>query len=154
MKTSYGKVSDQNLRLWIEFSRLNLVITREIFRDFPQFDLSPSQFAVIEALYHKGDLSVGEVTRVILMTSGNLTVVVKNLEKCGLIEIRKGADRRKKILSITPRGREMVEQVFPLHLKRLDHLLNTYTDEEKSSLITLLRQGRKQMEQLPKENNQ
>ena len=53
MKTSYGKVSDQNLRLWIEFSRLNLVITREIFRDFPQFDLSPSQFAVIEALYHK-----------------------------------------------------------------------------------------------------
>lgn len=153
MKTSYGEQSDKNLRLWIEFSRLNLTIVREVFRDFQQFDLSPSQFAVIEALYHKGDLSVGEVNKVILMTSGNLTVVVKNLEKQGLITIKAGVDRRRKILSLTLKGKEMMEKVFPMHLKRLDYLLNTYTDEEKSQLITLLRQGRKTMEELPKETN-
>lgn len=152
MKISYGKSSDQNLRLWIEFSRLNQMIVRDVFKDFQIYDLSPSQFAVIEALYHKGDLTVGEVTRVILMTSGNLTVVIKNLAKRELITIRAGEDRRQKILSITTKGREILEQVFPLHLKRLDNLLNTYTNEEKDLLIKLLRYGRKSNE-LPKETN-
>lgn len=153
MAISYGPTSDKNLRLWIEFSRLNLAIVREVFRDFGQYDLSPSQFAVIEALYHKGDLTIGDVKRVILMTPGNLTVVVRNLEKRGLIAICRGQDRRQKILSITSRGRELVETVFPLHLKRLDDLLNTYSDEEKDLLINLLRHGRKSNE-LPKETNQ
>lgn len=153
MAISYGATSDKNLRLWIEFSRLNLAIVREVFRDFGQYDLSPSQFAVIEALYHKGDLTIGDVKRVILMTPGNLTVVVRNLEKRGLIAICRGQDRRQKILSITSRGRELVETVFPLHLKRLDELLNTYSDEEKDLLINLLRHGRKSNE-LPKETNQ
>lgn len=150
MTKSYGS-SDKNLRLWIEFSRLNQVITREIFKDFGEFDLSPSQFAVIEALYHKGDLTVGQITKAILMTAGNLTVVIKNLEKRGLISVCPGTDRRVKILSITPHGRDILEQVFPLHLKRLDHLLNTYDEVQKDELITTLRSGRKQMEQLPKE---
>lgn len=152
MKKSYG-ASDQNLRLWIEFSRLNLVITREVFRDFSEFDLSPSQFAVIEALYHKGELSIGEVRRVILMTSGNLTVVTKNLEKRGLIQIRPGQDRRQKLLSITDTGKAVLEQVFPRHVARLDGLLDSYTETEKTQLIQLLHQGRKQMQALLKEND-
>lgn len=153
MKPSYGE-SDKNLRLWIEFSRLNQVIVREIFQDFAQFDLSPSQFAVIEALYHKGDLCVGEVKRLILLTPGNLTVVIRNLEKLELIQVCQGEDKRQKILSLTKKGKEILEQVFPLHVKRLNRLLNTYTDEQKDLLIETLRSGRKQMEQLPKENKQ
>lgn len=153
MSISYGE-SDKNLRLWIEFSRLNQVITREIFKDFAKFDLSPSQFAVIEALYHKGPLTVGEVKQIILLTPGNLTVVIRNLEKQELITVCPGKDRRQKILSLTPEGESQLEQVFPLHVKRLDQLLNTYTDQQKDLLITTLRQGRKQMEQLPKETHQ
>lgn len=152
MSISYGE-SDKNLRLWIEFSRLNQVIVREIFKDFHQFNLSPSQFAVIEALYHKGDLTVGQINRAILMTAGNMTVVVRNLEKKGLITVCPGKDRRQKILSITSQGKEILEQVFPLHLTRLNRLLDTYDDEKKDWLINTIRQGRKQMEQLPKENN-
>ena len=150
MKISYGE-SDRNLRLFIEMSRLMQVLEREIFRDFHRFDLSPSQFAVLEALYHKGDLTVGEVHRAILMTAGNLTVVIRNLEKRGLIEVHPGQDRRHKILSITLAGRDVLEQVFPLHLRRLDRFLNTFPDDQKDHLITTLRYGRKAMEALPEE---
>ncbi len=87
------------------------------------------------------------------MTAGNMTVVVRNLEKRGLITVCPGKDRRQKILSITSQGKEILEQVFPLHLTRLNRLLDTYDDEKKDWLINTIRQGRKQMEQLPKENN-
>lgn len=137
MNKSYGE-SDINLKLWIELSRLNLVIGRNIFTPIKTFDLSPVQFAVLEALYHKGQLSVGQIKDSILTTSGNLTVVINNLEKRNLISSCPGEDRRVKLIDITEEGARIIEGVFPSHVELLDEILNFYEEDEKIELITLL----------------
>lgn len=141
MKISYGK-SDENLKLWIELSRLNLMISRHIFVPLRDQGLTPSQFAVLEALYHKGELSVGEIKKSILTTSGNLTVVISNLEKRGLVIYESGEDRRFKIVRITKEGSELLGRVFPLHLELIDELLDLFSEREKETLTELLRKGR------------
>lgn len=150
MKENYGK-SERNLRLWIDLSRIYLHLSRKILPVFQSHQLSPGQFAVLEALYHKGDLCVGEVKRVILTTGGNLTVVIQNLEKRKLIRICEGEDRRMKILSLTEEGSRLLEEVFPKHVEVLDKLLNVYTAQEKEILIQMLYQGRALMRQQEEE---
>lgn len=142
MRRSYGK-SDVNLKLWIELSRLNLVIGRNISTPFKAFDLTSAQFAVLEALYHKGQLTVGQIKNSILTTSGNLTVVINNLEKRGLVSSCPGKDRRVKLIDITEEGTRLIEGVFPQHVELLDQILNFYKEDEKMELIALLSKLRK-----------
>ena len=67
--------------------------------------LTLSQFAVLEALYHVGPQCLGDLARRILTSSGNLTLVIDNLRKRGLVvspprgrasrfRCRRGAGRR------------------------------------------------------------
>ncbi|MGN0708814.1 MAG: MarR family winged helix-turn-helix transcriptional regulator, partial [Anaerovoracaceae bacterium] len=75
------------------------------------YDLTLSQFGVLEALYHIGDLTVGEVKKKILSSDGTIPVVVKNLEKQGLICRRQDpADKRKSILSLTDQGKNVISK--------------------------------------------
>ncbi len=139
-KQSYGEESDRNLRLWIRLSRGYLNINRELSAVVADYDLSLSQFAVLEALYHKGALCVGEIVEKILTTGGNITVVIKNLEKKGLVvSDRSAADKRVKLIQLTPEGRKLVAKAFEAHLICLNGLLEQVTPQEKDQLITLIR---------------
>jgi MarR family 2-MHQ and catechol resistance regulon transcriptional repressor len=102
--------------------------------------LSPSQFGVLEALYHIGPLCLGELARKLLKTSGNLTMVVGNLEKRGLARRRRqAADRRYYLVSITEKGRRLIAQAFPQHLERIVDAMSALTDAEQDSLAALAR---------------
>lgn len=62
-----------------------------------EYNLTLGQFAVLEALYHKGDLTVGQVQRAILSSSGTVPVIVGNLEKRGYLARQTDeADRRRR----------------------------------------------------------
>lgn len=101
--------------------------------------LTLPQFGVLEALDHLGDLSVGEVKEKILSSDGTIPVVVKNLEKEGLIEEKKDPkDKRRKILSLTGKGREKIESVYPKNEAMIEEEMGAWTKEEKRALIGLL----------------
>src|ERR1044071_2925203 len=75
-------------------------------------DLTLTQFAVLGALYHLGPLNLGDLARRILTSSGNLTLVVDNLEKRGLAKRRQqGNDKRFILASITPAGRRLIAKI-------------------------------------------
>lgn len=140
MNKSYGKESDLNLRLWILSNRFNINIHRQLLTVFKKHGLSASQFAVLEVLYHKGDLTVGEIIEKILITGGNITVVIKNLEQKELLTIKQDLnDGRKKLISITKEGEKLLEQAFKEHLELLNSLLEGYSREEKEQLILLIK---------------
>ena len=101
--------------------------------------LTASQFAVLEALQHKGDLTVGEVKEAILSSTGTIPVVVKNLEKLGYIYRKTdSADKRRSILSLTDAGRELVEEVFPKNIEMIQQEMSVWNEEEKKQLARLL----------------
>jgi MarR family 2-MHQ and catechol resistance regulon transcriptional repressor len=102
--------------------------------------LTPSQFGVLEALYHIGPLCLGELARKLLKTSGNLTMVVGNLQKRGLVtRTRQATDKRFYLVSITEQGRRLIAQVFPQHLERLVGAMSGLAPAEQESLAALAR---------------
>lgn len=77
-------------------------------------EITLTQFGVLEALYHRGPLSAGELAEKILKSAGNLTLVLANLERDGLVSReRDQADARRWIISLTSAGRERISCLFP-----------------------------------------
>lgn len=105
-----------------------------------QYGLSLGQFAVLEALYHKGDMTVGQVQEKILSTSGTIPVIIKNLEKSGYVTHRADeCDKRKCILHITDKGAYLIKQVFPENKEMIINSFNNLSDNEKDELLRLLK---------------
>ena len=107
--------------------------------------LTLSQFAVLEALYHLGPMSLNEVARKILTTGGNLTMVAGNLEKQGLVNRRcSEKDARVYILSLSPKGKKLIGEIFPAHAASITDAVEALTAKEQKKLGELCRKLEKQ----------
>ena len=83
-------------------------------------DLTFSQFAVLEALYHLGPMTAGEVGQKILKSGGNMTLVIDNLERDGLVRRERDANDRRVIhVHLTDVGSSKLESVLPGHVAAL-----------------------------------
>ena len=101
-------------------------------------DLTDSQFAVLEVLYHAGPLCLTVIAHKILKTGGNLTLVVKNLEKRGLVQRKQSAeDRRYFSLHLTAKGKRLISEIFPKHAARITEVLEALTPDEQDKLARL-----------------
>jgi len=144
LPVSLGKHEDIVLRAHIELSRAFLKIRAKETAWLAEQGLTLTQFAILEALYHLGDLSVGEITKVILSTPGNMTVVIKNLHTKGLIEVFSSPkDKRIKMLRITSEGRAIIEAIFPDHV---EHLVSLYDQALSENEIQMLSQLLRKLE--------
>ena len=102
--------------------------------------LTESQFGVLEALWHLGPLSQAVLARKILRSSGNLTLVVDNLEKRALVaRSRESRDRRFVTVSLTPEGKELIRSLFPPHVQRIVAEFEHLTADERIELARLCR---------------
>jgi MarR family 2-MHQ and catechol resistance regulon transcriptional repressor len=98
-------------------------------------DLTFSQFAVLEALYHLGPLTAGEVSQKILKSGSNLTTVIDNLERAGLVRRERDVDDRRVIhVHLTEAGRGKLEAVFPGHVAALVEELGVLSAREQETL--------------------
>ena len=88
-KKSYGKENDLNLKSLVVLSRSFQSVHKREIKTIREGGLTVAQFGVLEILYHKGDLRICDIIEGTLSTGGNMTVVIDNLEKEGLIVDRK-----------------------------------------------------------------
>ena len=124
----------------VVFTRAEHIIHKKEFETIKRSGLTPSQFGVLEALYNKGDLRIYELIEKILTTSGNITVVIKNLEKEGLVKRNPDPnDTRSCIISLTEVGKQVIESILPEHIENIRHIFDTLTDEEKMTLKMILK---------------
>lgn len=137
------KLIDDNyldLSTLVVFTRTEHHIHRREYKWIKENDLTTNQFGVLEALYVKGDLKIGQIIESVLSTSGNMTVVVKNLEKLGLVRrVQDPNDKRSTIISLTSAGRSKIEAILPQHYKNITEIFSVLTDEEKKVLKTILK---------------
>ena len=128
------------LKVFIGMSRTLNKINRATGKLYTKYGLTSGQFAVLEALYHKGDLSIGQVQEKILSTSGTIPVIVKNLEKEGLLEKRNDdLDKRKYILHITDKGNKLMDKVYPENEGIIVSMMGIWEEEEQKSLVSLMK---------------
>ena len=110
-------------------------------KSISQLEMCGSDFAVLEALLHKGPLPINEIGKKVLLTSGSITVAVDRLETKGLVERRAhGSDRRARIVHLTKEGRKLITRVYADHAADMEHLTSTsLTRAERVTLIRLLK---------------
>lgn len=101
--------------------------------------LTMTQFGALEALYHLGPLSQAEIGRKILRSAGNMTLVLDNLEREGLIErCPEPGDRRARRVSLTPAGRARVAAILPAHRADIARAMAALSARELKALCDLL----------------
>lgn len=139
-KISYGELSDLNLKSLIALTRTAQSVHKREHRTIKEGGLTVSQFAVLEILYHKGDLRICEILEKALATGGNMTVVIDNLVRENLVRrCIDPKDRRVNLISITEKGRKLISNIFPKHLENIDEIFSVLNIEEKNQLIGLLK---------------
>ncbi len=106
-----------------------------------ELEMCGSDFAVLEAVLHKGPLPVNEIGKKVLLTSGSITVAVDRLETKGLVERRaSGTDRRARIVHLTKEGRKLATRAYAAHAADMERLVSgSLTVAERKTLIDLLK---------------
>ncbi|MGL5414243.1 MAG: MarR family winged helix-turn-helix transcriptional regulator [Clostridium sp.] len=138
MENKFDTNNNLNLKALIALTRAEQKVHQKEYVTIKESGLTVSQFGVLEVLYHKGDLKICDIIEKILGTSGNITVVIKNLEKDGLVEkCVDEEDRRAVFISITEKGRKIIEDMFPKHVENINNIFSVLTDEEKKMLIKI-----------------
>ncbi|MBS0632379.1 MAG: MarR family transcriptional regulator [Verrucomicrobia bacterium] len=99
-----------------------------------------TQFAALEALLHRGPLFQSELAGKLLKSTGNLTLVVDNLERDGLVvRERDETDRRFIRVALTAKGRKFISALFPQVAASLTHEFSALTLAEQATLAELCR---------------
>ncbi len=130
----------QALNAYIKLTRAANSLLDRANRHLGGFGLTPSQFGVLEALYHLGRLPQVEISRKLLLSTANMTTVLQNLEKDGLVcRERDPEDQRYVQVSITDAGRTLIERVLPAHVAGIAAEMGILTDEEQQTLAYLCR---------------
>lgn len=104
-------------------------------------EMCGSDFAVLEALLHKGPLPVNEIGKKVLLTSGSITVAVDRLEERELVERRAhGTDRRARIVHLTREGKKLITRAYAQHAADMERLASaSLTVTERATLIRLVK---------------
>lgn len=127
----------------------SMVVMRKAFRtidakvseSFREFGLTPTQFGVLDVLFAKGGaMKIGELIDSMLATSGNMTVVIKNMEKNGWVtRMTCPTDKRAYLVTLTEAGRDLIQKALPAHIVAVEETFSVLTEEEQEQLIELLK---------------
>ncbi len=139
-KYNYGEESNLNLKLVIAIHRSLQTDERNLSSRLAQYGLTLPQFGVLESLYHRGPMNINSVIEKTLSTSGNMTVIIRNLVKAGYItKSRDPEDGRAYIIEISNTGYDIIHELFPKHVEDLRKELSKLDLDEKELLLQLLK---------------
>jgi MarR family 2-MHQ and catechol resistance regulon transcriptional repressor len=142
MPTHYSGTRTEVLTLdaFIKLTRCTNALQARLSERATIGDLTYSQFAVMEALYHLGSMTHGEISRKVLKSVSNITTVIDNLERDRLVHRERDTrDRRVIHVHLTQMGREKLETVFPGHVAALVDEFSVLTQSEQEKLAELCR---------------
>lgn len=136
------------LGTYIKLLRAAESLAGRVHRHLNREHLSVTQFGALEALYHLGPLVQRELATKLLKSARNVTMVVDNLEKRGLVRReRDSADRRYSHVHMTEEGRRLFVKVFPRHVAGILKEMQALSEEELEELGRLCRKlGKKTAE--------
>jgi MarR family 2-MHQ and catechol resistance regulon transcriptional repressor len=128
------------LSTYLKLTRASETLWNRLAPGLQGHELTPSQFGVLEALYHLGPMHQCELGERILKSSGNMTLVIDNLEKRGLVRRERSLEDRRFIqVHLTEDGERLTRRVFPMHADAITRQLAVLTQEEQRALGNLCR---------------
>ena len=127
-----------SLDSFIKLMRAAESVAARVHQQLPAHNLTISQFGVLEALYHLGPMCQRQLAQKILKSSGNMTMVIDNLEKRNLVvRIRDVQDRRSFRIQLTPEGERLITAIFPDQAQKIAEAFAVLDQSEKRELARL-----------------
>ena len=127
-------------RLAIVLARCYRAVSQIGERSIQETGLCLTDFAALEALLHKGPLTITEIQDKVLLASGSMTAAVDRLEKKGFVVRKSSAhDRRARLVELTPEGRRNAATAFARHASRLEQAMAVLDPAERRQLHALLK---------------
>jgi MarR family 2-MHQ and catechol resistance regulon transcriptional repressor len=131
---------ERALKLWVVIARATAAISSRLQEQVGARGLTLTEFGILEVLYHKGPLLLGEVQRLILVSSGGVTYLVDRLEQKGYVERKScSEDRRARYAALTDAGEKLIDEVFPEHAAGIESLMSELRVEEQETVYRLVR---------------
>ena len=132
------RAENRALSTYVKLMRAAESVTARVHKHLASAGLTLSQFAVLEALFHLGPLYQREIGQKLLKSSGNITMVIDNLEKRGYAKReRKKEDRRFMLVRLTAEGSELISKVFPPHAAVIAREMSVLSEKEQEMLAQL-----------------
>lgn len=129
------------LRIWLRLLTSSQLIEKQVRGRFrTEFDTTLPRFDVMAALARVPDgQSMGDISRWLLVSSGNITGIIARLEEDGLVtRVRSEDDRRAHLVRLSRQGREEFEEMSQAHEKWIRNMLSGMTRKEMATLDELL----------------
>jgi MarR family 2-MHQ and catechol resistance regulon transcriptional repressor len=146
--TKYNGTPEEKraLNTYIKLQRAAETVMTRTTAHLAHYDLTVSQFAVLEALYHLGTLSQRDLAEKLLKSTGNMSIVLKNLEKRSLISRERDSDDHRYMkVCITPSGQQLLMSFFGQHVRGIVEEMSILTPSEQDKLARLCRKlGRRE----------
>lgn len=142
MGTHYhGKPAEiKALDCFIKLLRAADSVNAAAIRQIQANGLTESQFGILEALLHLGPLTQNQLAIKLLKSGGNITLVIDNLIKHGLIiKEKRENDRRCSWISLSEKGASLIKSLFPDHVKTITTRMSALTHDEQTQLAALCR---------------
>lgn len=137
------------LKLWVVLAKAHQAVYAFAEADVARHGLTMTEFAILEALYHKGPLLLGDLQRRILVSSGGVTYLVDRLTAKGLVErMDCASDRRARYATLTDAGAALIARIFPQHQKAVEEATAGLSDRELEQLTAQLKTLGRQIEGL------
>jgi MarR family 2-MHQ and catechol resistance regulon transcriptional repressor len=127
-------------RLWLVILKSYRVLSLLAEQSIANTGLCLTDFAALEALLHKGELTITQIQEKVRLATGSMTAAVDRLEKLGLV-VRKASpsDRRARVLELTAKGKRLATSSFEEHAKDLEALMSALSEKEMEQLYGSLK---------------
>ena len=131
---------EQALHLYVVLSRAYHSVAEADKKMIVTYGLSPSEFAVLELLLHKGPQPIQYIASKVLLKSGSMTYVVTQLEKKKLLKrVVSNSDKRVFYAELTKKGEALIKEIYPKHEEFLYNMMNIFSKEEAFTLSEQLK---------------
>jgi len=128
------------LKFWVKLARAHRAIAARATADVARHGLTLAEFGILEVLYHRGPMLLGEVQRRILVSSGGITFLVDRLTAKGLVERRASeTDKRARYATLTEPGVRLVAEIFPVHADAIVEAVGGLSEAELETASVLMR---------------
>ena len=129
-----------NLKLFVVLNKCTLTVGKKSEKNIKKTGLTIPQFSVLEMLYHKGDLKIGEIIEKSISSVGNISLVIDNLERLDFVQKKKCLnDKRVTYVTLNKKGRNLIESMWEEHEEDINNIMSPLNFEEKNNLINLLK---------------
>lgn len=127
-------------RLWLVLARAYGAMAEYIERSIHAQGIGLSDFMVLEALLHKGPMTISAIGEKVLLASASMTSAIDRLEQLKMVKRRScSTDRRIRIVELTSAGRKFIEELFDRHGRDLEQVMNELCGAERAVLYAGLK---------------